>query len=580
MRRSGATSSTTSPVPTRCSRCTAFGLHHLHQTRSAFYAPSFMFSMGATRSGGKMTTGGHSLPEQQLELLRGIANAFALAKGPGDAAVLTARWSKAAVEGAAHPRLYLVESAITACRDVPRSVDFRQERRAMVRQVDPGVVLDPGRKDRGVVAFPLTRHGSFLGMLEVEGSIRALESALPVLEFVATHAGAALGNLLVLARYVDDLDALDEAVGLSSDLTDAGNPDRAVRAIVAFIQKRLLVPVAVWTEVSEDGPLRLLTVRGLGSGGRRRLQRTVGTLPRWSTMGEEARRSIGRCFAAVAGRQEPPRVLDAGAALLLFPEPDACDAETCDRVLSVLGGAVEHLFTAERAARQQEQLDLGLALTAHELRGPILGVKAALESVQHLDDDGTQEGEQAVIARSRRELGQLANMTDDLLRWSTARHSLEFERVNVVDLVREAVASLRLRALGAERIRIRADGPVSALVSPDHVRSAITDLVRNALAYSPDGTDVDVAVRISGIRVVVSVRDAGPGVADNEREVIFDPFVRGRAARTEGHGLGLYFARSVAEAHGGSLGLESSSSGTTFFMSLPDVDEGRLVSAS
>lgn len=450
----------------------------------------------------------------------------------------------------------------------------------MVRQVDPCVVLDPGRTDRGVVAFPLTRHGSFLGILEVEGSIGALESAFPVLECVATHAGAALGNLLVLARQIVDLDALDEAVGLSSDLTDAGDPYRAVRAIVAFFQKRLRVPVAAWTEVSEDGPLRLLTVRGLGSGGRHRLQRTVGTLPRWSTIGDEARRSIGRCFTAAAGRQGPPRVLDAGAALLLFPEPDACDAETCDRLLSLLGRAVEHLFTAERAARQHEQLDLGLALTAHELRGPILGVKAALESMQHLDDDGTQEGEQAVIARSRRELGQLADMTDDLLRWSTARRSLLFERVNVVDLVREAVASFRLRTLGAERIRIRADGPASVPVSPDHLRSAITNLVRNALAYSPDGTDVDVAVRSSGTRVVVSVRDAGPGVTETEREVIFDPFVRGRAARTKGHGLGLYFARSVAEAHGGSLWLESGPSGTTFFMSLPGVDEGRLISAS
>lgn len=524
---------------------------------------------------------GSVLPEQGFELLRRVTHAFVSATGPGDVTVLTARWSRRAVGGAAHPRLFLTGPALSACRDVPRSVDLRLERRADPRQVALQVVPHPEAEGRGVAAFPLCHHGSFLGILEVEGLEDALRSSLPVLDCIASHAAASLGNLQALARRAECLDLLDEAIGLGASLTGAGDPHRAVSASVSFLQRRLGVPVAVWKEIAEDGPLRLLTVRGLGSAGRRRLQRVIGSLPRWATAGTAARRSAERCFAAATGRRGAPHVLDAGAALLMFPQPEACDAETCDHIVSVLGGSIEHLFAAERAARRYDQLDLGLALTAHELRGPILGVKAALESVGGMGADLAARGEERdVIARSSRELGQLAAMTDALLRWSSARRSLSFESVDVALLVKEAIESFPVRSLGADRVRFHSAGPARVPASADHLRSAVANLVRNALAYSPADTVVDVAVRSSESGALVTVRDAGQGVAADELEEIFDPFVRGQAARTKGHGLGLYLARSVVEGHGGSLWVESGPADTTFFMSLPAGDEGRLTSAS
>jgi two-component system OmpR family sensor kinase len=110
-----------------------------------------------------------------------------------------------------------------------------------------------------------------------------------------------------------------------------------------------------------------------------------------------------------------------------------------------------------------------------------------------------------------------------------------------------------------------------ARVDPTHLRTVVSNLVRNALAYSFRGTKVDVIVENAGDHVQLSVRDEGPEIPIEERRLIFDPFARGSMSISarNGSGLGLFIARQVVEAHGGRIWVESERGTTTFRVRLP-----------
>jgi two-component system heavy metal sensor histidine kinase CusS len=229
---------------------------------------------------------------------------------------------------------------------------------------------------------------------------------------------------------------------------------------------------------------------------------------------------------------------------------------------------VRHRAKVERAERLSDQLDVGIAWAAHELRGPVLTAMAALDVV--LQGGASPDLERNLLQRSRAELQVLAHDVDALLRWAgeAASHTSA-----VVDLVEVAEASLDSTAFAQGDGRVVLDVREGAKVrgSAVHLRRAIANVVRNALQYSPQGSTVRVTMAKKGRFAIISVTDHGAGIADAERERIFDPFVRGRAASTEGSGsgLGLFVARRVIESHGGWIRVESSEDGTTFRIGLP-----------
>jgi two-component system OmpR family sensor kinase len=107
-------------------------------------------------------------------------------------------------------------------------------------------------------------------------------------------------------------------------------------------------------------------------------------------------------------------------------------------------------------------------------------------------------------------------------------------------------------------------------------------VIRNALAYSPSDAPVTVTVASSLEGATVTVRDRGPGIPAAERSRIFDPFARGGAGiqTRGGRGLGLFIARRIVEAHGGSIVVRPVRVGAAFSIELPGVQEGRSRSAS
>jgi signal transduction histidine kinase len=124
--------------------------------------------------------------------------------------------------------------------------------------------------------------------------------------------------------------------------------------------------------------------------------------------------------------------------------------------------------------------------------------------------------------------------------------------------------------VGEERVSLAA--PSQAVVDADgkHLKAAVANVLRNALAYSPPGSRVSVDVRRGKDSFRVLVKDEGPGIPAETQQDIFESFVRGQAGRLSrrGLGLGLFIARKVVEAHGGAISLHSNR-GTTFKIRLP-----------
>src|SRR6266511_4091726 len=124
---------------------------------------------------------------------------------------------------------------------------------------------------------------------------------------------------------------------------------------------------------------------------------------------------------------------------------------------------------------------------------------------------------------------------------------------------------------GERRVAVTISTRATVMADGKHIRAAVSNLIRNALQYSPWDRPVIVHVEPGVGSVTLRVKDDGPGIPLAEREVIFDPLARGEAGRASrgGTGLGLFIARRVAEAHGGRIWIESTGPGATFHLELP-----------
>jgi two-component system, NtrC family, sensor histidine kinase GlrK len=280
------------------------------------------------------------------------------------------------------------------------------------------------------------------------------------------------------------------------------------------------------------------------------------------------RDAIVHRFAEAAGA-DTARPVVAGHALLIVALREGDLRPVLDLVGSLLGEALRQQAVVSLAERRNQQLDLSIAWTAHELRSPVLGVKAVLELL--IDDEDRDERHHAMLRRSLHELEMLAGTTEGLLGFATGARPLRPRWVDVVTVVEEAAVSNAPRD-DDRRVLVRASSPAMAEVDADQLKMAIANLIRNAVSCSPAGATVEVAVERREDQILISVSDRGPGIAEGDRAAIFDPFVRRsvEGARRGGAGLGLFITRRVIESHGGDVWIDPHSrEGATFHVRIP-----------
>jgi PAS domain S-box-containing protein len=245
----------------------------------------------------------------------------------------------------------------------------------------------------------------------------------------------------------------------------------------------------------------------------------------------------------------------------------------------------ERLLAAAHAARAAAEeavraRDTFLSIAAHELRTPVTALKGTAQVLRRRQARGQLDPARlaAGLGALERSAGRLAALTDDLLdvsRLRTGQLPLDPRPTDLAALVAEAVAQARDRAGDAHRLGLDIGaGLPAALADPERIEQVLTNLLDNALKYSPDGGEIAVTVRADGAGVAVAVRDAGIGLPPGAAETIFAPF--GRAANAAasglpGMGLGLFICRTIAERHGGRIAAASPGEGrgTTVTLWLP-----------
>ena len=232
------------------------------------------------------------------------------------------------------------------------------------------------------------------------------------------------------------------------------------------------------------------------------------------------------------------------------------------------------LAHAEESIRLRDEF---LSIASHELRTPINALVLQLAALEVALDRGSVDAKNARAqtsraARQARRLNDLVTRLLDVSRLATGRLTLSRQRMDLASSVRDVVADLGAEAAASGcTMTIDASAPESVIGTWDQLRieQVVTNLLSNAIKYGPGGP---IGIVISTERSVrVAVSDRGIGVAPADRERIFERFERGATPRDRGGlGIGLYVARSLVEAHGGTMALESEvGRGSTFSFTLP-----------
>ena len=272
-------------------------------------------------------------------------------------------------------------------------------------------------------------------------------------------------------------------------------------------------------------------------------------------------RRLGRIEAALAGHE---RAGDAGAALPRLP---MTGERELDRIVAALNAASERLAAARsRAAALAAQVAAGERLAAlgrvaagvaHAIRNPIAAMRLRAENA--LAGDPARRG--AALEAILGQVARLDRLSGELLAM-TQRRVPEPAPVAIDALLRECAAEHATAGL-----TIAADAPpLCAMLDAVLVRRVLDNLMENATRHTPPGGTVTLSAGVVGATLRIAVGDTGPGVAEDLRAWLFEPFVTGRP---DGTGLGLAIARELTGAMGGRLYLAESAEGAHFVLEVP-----------
>ncbi len=239
----------------------------------------------------------------------------------------------------------------------------------------------------------------------------------------------------------------------------------------------------------------------------------------------------------------------------------------------------ERLHEAERRTveelRRVSQLRADfVSLVSHEVRTPLAAVIGSARTLEQRRRELSLEQRDRFLTLIADETTRLAALVDevtDTSRVDSGAFSYTFGDVDLGALVTETVATAELAREEANIASAVTPGLPHVKGDPARLRQVLTNLIENAVKYSPEGSLVEVRAAVVNGHVRVEVADRGDGVAPSDRLVIFERFGRAYNATSKpGSGLGLYIARAIAEAHGGTLDVVSEpGAGATFRLDLP-----------
>ncbi len=411
---------------------------------------------------------------------------------------------------------------------------------------------------------------------------------------------------------VAEAETLRDELGRRADILDATN--RAARALgssldleqafAAFIRElRGLIPFERTAIVLlEDGRLRVLAAAGEGAErvfppgtivsiegsvvedvvkGGQTIYRKEMSEPAYDE--EEEFLALGLRSRVVAPVLSGAATI--GAISVVRHEPEAFRAgeiELLGLLGRLVGSAIQNIraYEAERTTVEELRKLSALradfvSLVSHELRSPMASVIGSARTLEQRWRELTAEQRESFLALIAHETSRLADLIGDVLdtsRIEAGTFSYSFVDVDLARLVRDSAAAAEH---GQDEVAVEAvvREPLPVVRGDrDRLRQVLVNLIDNAVKYSPPGDTVRVEAENTDGRVVIEVRDRGPGISPEHQRLIFEKFGRANVAEhaKPGTGLGLFIARSIAEAHGGALEVRSGPGrGATFTLTLP-----------
>jgi signal transduction histidine kinase len=238
--------------------------------------------------------------------------------------------------------------------------------------------------------------------------------------------------------------------------------------------------------------------------------------------------------------------------------------------LAALATDVNELAAAlEETERRRLRL---VSEVAHELRTPVTTLKGYLEGLL----DGVFEPDVETLAAAIGEARRMERLADDLSALSRAeegRIDLRLEALDLAMLAREVAERLRAQFDDQDvNLDIEPSPPLPVVVDRDRIAQVLTNLIGNALSYTPSGGRVRVTASRSAGTASIEVSDTGRGLTSDQLALVFDRFYRVDHSAVGGTGIGLTIARSLARLHGGDVIASSSGlgQGSSFVLTLPD----------
>jgi len=363
---------------------------------------------------------------------------------------------------------------------------------------------------------------------------------------------------------------------------DAIEPDGELRRVASTSERQTLTPALrqlAAHPITADSPSPVVDVLR-----RRRLEHVPTVDAEWLEANEDpgamaAWQSLGAHSLLIVPLVVGDRAIGAVTLVLVDPQR-AFSGERIVLATKLAGTAATALENArlyalaQRANRSREEV---LGVVSHDLRNPLSAIVMCARTLEE-NPPADESGRRSLVTTIRESAAWTNHLIQDLVDVSSLEQgqlSIERRPVDPAQLVLQTRHMFEMEVV-QHQIELRQEVPTNLpLISADSTRviQVLSNLLRNAIKFTPNGGRITVSVRAEHMDVVFAVRDSGPGVAPENRGRVFDRYWQSsQGARARGTGLGLSIAKGIAEAHGGRIWLESSpGSGATFSFSIPVV---------
>lgn len=223
----------------------------------------------------------------------------------------------------------------------------------------------------------------------------------------------------------------------------------------------------------------------------------------------------------------------------------------------------------------EERKDDFVNMASHELKTPITSMKLYTESLRsrlkHLDDRDVQKMITGIKTQTER-LQSLVNDLLDVSRLQTGKLMFTPESFNLNSVIKQTITELKGTAKN-HTINFNPTGSITLTADKFRIYQVLTNLITNAIKYSPPGSKITIRVKKDRKSVTVSVKDSGIGISKDQQKKVFDRLYQVTDSKEKtfpGLGMGLYISREIIRHHKGTIWVESEpSKGSTFYFTLP-----------